>query len=165
MFNLEHAIDDWCRSVVHTGCAPNATLDELKDHLHCLVEERQAQGMDAQTAFIEAIKQMGDHQMISDEYAKNQTLLQKMLAYEYKLTRKVEKRFSKTQLAAFIILWSLFCAGLMMATSRWFPDIPVNTDLWIIVLWSIPYFVAAAAYDKGCDLQRLKNLFRQSGTK
>lgn len=161
---IEHAIDDWCQSIIATGCATDASLDELKDHLYCLVDEMTAKGMDEQAAFIAAIKQMGDHQMISEEYAKNHTLLQKMLAYEHRLTHKIEKRFSRKQLSWFLILWSLFCAGLMLATSRWLPAADTNTDLWIIVLWSSLFFLATAAYEKqDCDFQRLKNLFRHPG--
>ena len=110
MFDLEREIDQWCRTIIDCGCARETDLNELKDHLYCLVEEHRRQGHTEQDAFVEAITQMGDTRLITDEYARNRTLLQKIAAYDLKVQRSITGRFSGKQLIWFLLGFSMFCA-------------------------------------------------------
>ena len=140
MFDLEREIDQWCRTIIDCGCARETDLNELKDHLYCLVEEHRKQGHTEQDAFVEAIKQMGDTRLITDEYARNRTLLQKIAAYDRKVQRFLTGRFSGKQLIWFLLGFSMFCALLMLLLAA-YVGLAV---LWIMLILFIPIIIAVA---------------------
>jgi hypothetical protein len=140
MFDLEREIEQWCRTIIDCGCARETDLNELKDHLHCLVEEHREQGHTEQDAFVEAIKQMGDTRLITDEYARNRTLLQKIAAYDRKVQRSITRRFSAKQLIWFLLGFSMFCALLMLLLAA-YGGLAV---FWIMLIWFIPFIITVA---------------------
>ncbi len=140
MFDLEREIEQWCRTIIDCGCAREADLNELKDHLYCLVEEHRKQGHTEQDAFVEAIKQMGDTRLITDEYARNRTLLQKIAAYDRKVQRSIMNRFSVKQLIWFLLGYSMFCALLMLMLAV-YVGLAV---FWIMLIWCIPFIITVA---------------------
>ena len=147
MFDLEREIEQWCRTIIDCGCARETDLNELKDHLYCLVEEHRKQGHTEQDAFVEAIKQMGDTRLITDEYARNRTLLQKIAAYDRKVQRSITGRFgsitgrfSGKQLIWFLLGFSMFCALLMLLLAA-----HVGLAVfWIMLIWFIPFIITVA---------------------
>ncbi len=140
MFDLEREIEQWCRTIIDCGCARETDLIELKDHLYCLVEEHRKQGHKEQDAFVEAIKQMGDTRLITDEYARNRTLLQKIAAYDRKVQRSITGRFSAKQLIWFLLGFSMFCALLMLLLAA-YVELAV---FWIMLIWFIPFIITVA---------------------
>ena len=140
MFDLEREIEQWCRTIIDCGCARETDLNELKDHLHCLVEEHRKQGHAEQDAFVEAIKQMGDTRLITDEYARNRTVLQKIAAFDRKVQRSITGRFSGKQLIWFLLGFSVFCALLMLLLAT-YVGLAVY---WIMLIWFIPFIITVA---------------------
>jgi hypothetical protein len=65
MFDLNRAVDDWCR---RAGSA--AAADELRDHLWCAVDRLRAQGHDDREAFSMATAELGDIDGLAAELAK-----------------------------------------------------------------------------------------------
>ena len=41
MFQLESAIRDWCDAIRDSGCEDEASIEELRDHLCCEIEQLQ----------------------------------------------------------------------------------------------------------------------------
>ncbi len=140
MFDLEREIEHWCRTIIDCGCARETDLNELKDHLHCLVEEHRKRGHTEQDAFVEAIKQMGDTRLITDEYARNRTLLQTIAAYDRKVQRSITGRFSGKQLIWFLLGFSMFCALLMLLLAAYVG----LAGFWIMLIWFIPFIITVA---------------------
>jgi len=143
MFDLNKEIDQWCREIIQHGCARTTERNELKDHLFCLVEEHQARGLTDQAAFVASIRQMGDSDLITAEYAKNASLMHKILAYDRNLQRSLLARFSGKQLIVFSLIYSLVCAGLMISGAWWFDagDQLVN---WMLAIWLVPFLLVAS---------------------
>lgn len=145
MFDLNREIDQWCRSVLDAGCSRRQDLDELIDHLHCMVEERTAAGISEQAAFVDAIKQMGDSELITAGYAGNRNLLQKMAAYDRNLQQRISQRFSARQLTVFMIAYSLLCAAAMIFLPERLTTLDADTVFnWILVIWFIPFVTVAS---------------------
>lgn len=59
MFDLDKAIDAWCNKVVAHNIWDTEKVDELKDHLYCIVEEAVTAGETPETAFTQATNGMG----------------------------------------------------------------------------------------------------------
>lgn len=143
MFDLNDEIDRWCKAVVLENCAGRDKLEELKDHLHCLVEEHQAEGLDERAAFARALKQMGDFEHVSAAYAGNTNLLQKMAAFDRRLTRRIGRRFSDKQIAAMLLGVSMLFAASIIAANYFWPQ-QDNLTFYIIALWFIPFAVLSS---------------------
>jgi type IV secretory pathway TrbD component len=143
MFDLNKEVDAWCRDIIDCGCARTSVLNELRDHLYCLVEEQMNQGLTDRAAFVVAIKQMGDSDLISAEYARNASIMQKILAYDRKVQRSITSRFSGQQLIAFMLIYSLACAVVIVAGASWFN---AGRELinWMLAIWLIPVLLVAS---------------------
>lgn len=144
MFDLNREIDGWCREIIEQNCAGREHLEELKDHLHCLVEAQRARGVSEQASFRAALEQMGDSALIADAYRSNTTLLQKMAAFDRRISLRLEKRYSAQQLSRALLGWSVLCAVLMIAAAALAPDTGLALSGWLIALWLIPFSAIAA---------------------
>lgn len=163
MFDLNQEIDRWCRDIIRHGCARTSELNELKDHLHCLVEAHQAEGLTGQAAFVEAIRQMGDSDLITAEYAKNAPLLQRIVAYDQALQRSLLARFTGRQLMMFTLVYSLVCAAAMIVGAWWFDagDQLVN---WMLAIWLVPFLLVASNPDlRRAECAFFKRLINRTG--
>ena len=145
MFKLDKEIDLWCKDIIYYNCAGKESLDELKDHLWCLVEAEQGKGADDRTAFSRAIKQMGDSDLISSEYAKNTSMIRKIVAFDRKLPRLIDRHFSAKQIVVFNLLFSIFIAAMILLGSTLFPEHREAITTWMIALWFIPAVATAAS--------------------
>lgn len=113
MFELDKAIDGWCRSVVKHRCTGAARLDELKDHLHSAVEYYQQQGLAAEQAFHKATQQLGDANELWREYAKNRDWKALFCAEEMpeaEMDPAVHKKLAK-QMVVHSIAWAAAFIG------------------------------------------------------
>ena len=144
MFDLDLEIDRWCRDIIERNCAGHEHLEELKDHLHCLVDDQRARGMSEQAAFRAALDQMGDSALIASAYRSNTTLLRKMAAFDRGISRRLARRYSPRQLTWALVGWSVFCAVLIVAAAAIAPDAGMTFSGWLIALWLIPFSAIAA---------------------
>lgn len=112
MFNLDLAVHQWCAQVLSSYSIKNRKIDELKDHLYCLIEKHLANGLNEQDAFAEAIKEIGAQQDLKASFDKDLTWLNKLCTFEYgsiannahqgKNHMKIQKKTQFTQ----AILWA-----------------------------------------------------------
>ena len=87
MFELDQAVDAWCRSIHTSAYNRNERLEELKDHLYCVVERFRTEGLSEQQAFSKATEHMGDVGMLAIEHAKNKSLRFKFCQTEENLEK------------------------------------------------------------------------------
>lgn len=59
MFELNKAVDNWCNKVVAHNIWDANRIDELKDHVYCIIEEDMKAGASEQQAFEKATSAMG----------------------------------------------------------------------------------------------------------
>lgn len=59
MFDLNKAVDEWCQRVVRHGIWEAERVDELKDHLYCLIEAELGAGKTEAQAFERATQALG----------------------------------------------------------------------------------------------------------
>lgn len=72
MFDLNRAVHRYCRKLTRSWFVRSSKLVELEDHLHCEIEQRIAQGATPEEAFAQAVSQLGEAQLIENEFRKNQ---------------------------------------------------------------------------------------------
>ena len=87
---------------------------------------------------------MGDSDLISKAYAKNGTLMQKIVVFDRKLPRKLGKRFSPKQLTWLMLGYSLFCVVLVIAISKLMPDVGQTATNIVFAIWIVPISLMAA---------------------
>jgi len=114
-FNLDKAVQQWCELVLSNDSIKNKNIDELKDHLYCVIEEFIREGENQQQAFKQSIKKMGEIDMLSGEYEKNRTFLNKLCAFEYGTLGDKAKQPSNIKFL--VIQQSILWAAAMIATS------------------------------------------------
>lgn len=70
MFNLDNAITEWRRRMVMAGIKSPTLLDELESHLRDDVEQRMEAGLSAEQAFEEAVRRIGQAEILGSEFGK-----------------------------------------------------------------------------------------------
>ena len=144
MFDLNNEINNWCRDVVDCGCGVGSNVDELKDHLYCLVEEKVTLGRSEQEAFTLAIQQMGERKLIAAEYFNNQTPLQKIAGYDRKIQKSISRRFSVRQLIWFTLAYSIAIAIFTLVAAAIYGG---NSELisLLMLVWFVPLIFVASS--------------------
>jgi hypothetical protein len=112
-FDLDKAVQQWCELVLSNDSIKSKNIDELKDHLYCQVEHFIKTGKDEKESFKLAIEKMGEVDMLSGEYEKNRTFLQKLCAFEYGTVADHAKETITIKSAIFqqSILWAAAIIG------------------------------------------------------
>ncbi|MFY0669559.1 MAG: hypothetical protein JXQ95_16130 [Alteromonas stellipolaris] len=59
MFDLDNAVENWCNKVVSHNIWDADKIDELKDHLYCIIEQDVNSGTDEKLAFEKATSDLG----------------------------------------------------------------------------------------------------------
>ncbi|MGK0503190.1 MAG: hypothetical protein ACJARF_001961, partial [Alteromonadaceae bacterium] len=59
MFDLDNAVENWCNKVVSHNIWDADKIDELKDHLYCIIEQDVNSGTNEQLAFEKATSELG----------------------------------------------------------------------------------------------------------
>ena len=119
-FDLNKAVQQWCELVLCNDSIKSKNIEELKDHLYCQIEQLQEQGKNDKDAFKLAIEKMGEADMLSNEYEKNRTFLQKLCAFEYGTVADLAKpTVSKKSV---IIQQSILWAAAIIGTSLLIED-------------------------------------------
>ena len=70
MFQLESAIRDWCDAIRDSGCEDEASIEELRDHLCCEIEQLQERGLSEEKAFRSAVAKLGPVEDLAAELHK-----------------------------------------------------------------------------------------------
>lgn len=148
MFDLDAAIEAWCRQVHPDGPEAELRAAELADHLHCEVDRLREEGLDAEPAFLRATSALGDPDALRSEARRaGRTVRSVAWALCTLNSRRLGVLLSAPERAALLLTLSLVFAGAMMATSALLGDADSSqtaTHLWIAVWW-IPFSVIAAA--------------------
>lgn len=178
MFNLDQAIEQWCESLDKRLTTDNNRIDELKDHLYCIVEHYQAQGLNEEQAFNKAQESFGDQAALSQEYAKNKSWKEALCAIlnqriDNEEVGEVTMENMRKKLTKAMISNSIIWAAAMIGSAIIVDDKSTQQSLsmMLIVLWFCSYTVIqrlqAAAGDKtsACDEWRmLKSKLRSIGS-
>ncbi|MEW6992357.1 hypothetical protein AADZ91_16940 [Colwelliaceae bacterium 6441] len=156
-FNLDKAVQQWCELVLSNDSIKSKNIDELKDHLYCQIEYFQGEGEDEQQAFKSAIMKMGEVKMLSGEYEKNRSFLQKLCAFEYGTVADHTKKTLPIKVA--IIQQSIMWAAAMIASSLVIDDKQQAMTLIFIVLLplSIANIIALKTGAAGKEFRYIKN--------
>jgi len=163
-FDLDKAVQQWCELVLSNDSIKSKNIDELKDHLYCEIESFQHQGVEESEAFKLAIKKMGEIDMLSGEYEKNRTFLQKLCAFEY---GTVADHANKTiNIKSAIIQQSVLWAAAIIATSLILDDkqqamsVVFTVLLPLSVVNIISLRTRSAAKEYQCIKRKLKAWFK-----
>jgi len=70
MFDLEQSIADWRKQMLAAGIKTPVPLEELEIHLHDEIERQMKSGLNEQEAFNSAVQNIGQAQMIQNEFEK-----------------------------------------------------------------------------------------------
>ena len=73
MFDLEEAIKKWRRSLRKNEALEDGYREELESHLRDKIDHLKGQGFSDEKAFAEAVKKIGDRDLIGEEYFKADT--------------------------------------------------------------------------------------------
>jgi hypothetical protein len=119
MFNLEQAVDQWCAEICgvqSNSDSEQSNLDELKDHLYCMVEHFQGQGMDDEEAFNAARDALGETQSLKTEFARthswNTVLCAKLEDHQSQVMSAEAMQNSLTKaIVANAIIWAAAIIG------------------------------------------------------
>lgn len=131
-FDLEKAVQQWCELVLSNDSIKSRNIDELKDHLFCEIENFLQEGATESEAFKAAIGKMGEVDMLSGEYEKNRTFLQKLCAFEYGTV--ADHNNDTVKVKSMIVQQSILWATAMIATSLILDDKQQASSLVFIVL-------------------------------
>ena len=137
-FDLDKAVQQWCEVVLSNDSIKSKNIDELKDHLYCQIEHFQQKGKDDKQAFKLAIEKMGEVEMISGEYEKNRSFLQKLCAFEYGTVADHAKE--TMSIKSTIVQQSILWAAAIIGTSLIIEDKQQAMSVVFIVL--LPLSVA-----------------------
>lgn len=119
MFKLEQAVDQWCAEICgiqSNSDSEQSNLDELKDHLYCMVEHFQGQGMDDEEAFNAARDALGETQSLKAEFARthswNTVLCAKLENHQNQVMSAEAMQNSLTKaIVANAIIWAAAIIG------------------------------------------------------
>ena len=152
MFELDQAVDAWCRSIHTSAYNRNERLEELKDHLYCVVERFRTEGLSEQQAFSKATEHMGDVGMLAIEQAKNKSLRFKFCQTEENLEKWRDSTSPKSA-AAMNIFISVACAiGILFST--WilehssYAEYAQTVMYLLIAVWFVPFSYLSAIANK-----------------
>jgi len=164
MFSLEKAVQQWCELVLSNDSIKSRNIDELKDHLYCEVENFQQQGIEDSEAFKLAIKKMGEIDLLSGEFEKNRTFLQKLCAFEYGTVADHENKTLGVR--SMMIQQSILWAAAIIATTLILDDkqqamsVVFTVLLPLSVVNIISLRTRSAAKEYQCIKRKLKAWFK-----
>ncbi|CCQ09213.1 hypothetical protein PALB_500 [Pseudoalteromonas luteoviolacea B = ATCC 29581] len=140
MFDLEKAVDTWCNHVITKKLWDGDKIDELKDHLYCVIEQEVAYGSSEQQAFDKATTDMGYQDSLVNDPASKAKVLQSIC----RLLNKIEPHPSQD--APVLIAHSLIWAAMMIAMALVVDDKQTNQSILFILL--LGWFASFAALNR-----------------
>jgi hypothetical protein len=128
MFNLENAVDNWCKSVGVSQNSNAELFEELKDHLYCEIETLEHEGLSSEQAFNLASKKMGEPRKLIEEYNQNRSLFTVLCRsnepnlneYTQQRNRVMNYRKSVKRILSQSILWAatILVSALLLGDSE-----------------------------------------------
>lgn len=119
MFNLDLAVHQWCAQVLRSYSIKNRKIDELKDHLYCLIEKQVEAGLNEEEAFKQSITDIGEQDSLKKQFDQDLKWINKLCTFEYgsvadyaERGENIMKLLKTTQITQ-AILW----AAALLATS------------------------------------------------
>lgn len=160
-FDLDAAVQQWCELVLSNDSIKNKNIDELKDHLYCVIESLTNQGETNHQAFKQAIAKMGEVELLSDEYGKNRTFLNKLCAFEYGTV--ADKANQPSNVKLLIIQQSILWATAMIATSILLADKQQAMSVVFTVLLplSVVNIISLKTNSAGKEFRCIKNKLKR----
>ncbi|MEM1261999.1 MAG: hypothetical protein AAGH76_06365 [Pseudomonadota bacterium] len=154
MFELDRAVRDYAHEIAG-HCAASVNVAELKDHLYCLIERYQETGLDEQSAFAAAVSSLGERGDLRAAYEADLSWPQRLLRWDQRWQRRLIGRFSTRQLTTIVVLYSLLCAGLILARPTWLT--------WVFLVWALPTVTLCSdARIQRAEYDFLRRLFRRN---
>lgn len=170
MFDLDKAVQQWTELVFSADSVKNRNIDELKDHLYCEIEKHVNDGKNQSDAFKYAISNIGESDILTTEYKKNRTFINKLCAFEYGTIGQhgqsgeklmINRKQLQIQNA---ILW----AAAILASALLLRGIPQGSEVIFFVL--VPLSVLSVLSLNGkissesiaCEFKKLRSMFSKS---
>lgn len=162
MFNLNKAVDDWCKKVVTHNIWDADKIDELKDHVFCIIEEDIKSGASEKETFEKATRSMGypEIQLQQQDSSERARLVQGIC----RVMTKIEGHPAAD--SPLIIAHAIVWACVMLATSIVVKDSEANNNMLLILIMGwFASFVAldgtkrSAKQEWACLKQKIKRKF------
>jgi len=160
MFNLSKAVDDWCNNVVAYDIWDADKIDELKDHLYCIIEAEVKAGCSEQQAFENATQSMGYARNESSEVQERARIVQGVC----RVLKKIEGRSSGE--SPLIIGHAVIWASVMLATAMVINNKETGQSVmmililgWFASLMTLDGTRRSAKREWACIKRRLNRLF------
>jgi hypothetical protein len=96
VFRLDQEVLAWCRDVHTHGPDRQARIDELADHLHCLIQSWIDQGFTEKDAFRQATAQLGESKDLVREHVRSWGFRAKARVIFWALMTRNVRTLSKT---------------------------------------------------------------------
>lgn len=167
MFQLDQAMNEWCDTVLVDRCGKQSNVDEIKDHLYCVIEQLIEEGLSEEQAFNAATRQLGEADDLMAEYEKNKALLDKLCAIESKVESKLRiKNMDPKKAGMYQIITSLVFAAAILLTSYLLRGTEHGPTVMfiLIALWWIPFSIIVASskgHSAKSEIECLRNYFRK----
>lgn len=144
MFDLEHEVQAWCRSVYPGLWNRDARISELADHLYCEIERLHTEGLSEEEAFISATEQMGNIALLIEEHAKNRGVVASIYSSGIDSIENWRSSMSPKKASTLIIVISLIFAAAIILSSYLLADTQYErlsqTVMYLLIaIWFIPY--------------------------
>jgi hypothetical protein len=139
MFDLDKAINDWCSKVVAHNIWEAEKVDELKDHLYCIIEEQIAARESPEQAFFNATNGMGYTEATQFENSGRARIVSGIC----KVLSKIEGHPSSD--SPMVIAHALIWACVMLAMAIVIDDKDTNSS--VLMILTLGWFASYMALD------------------
>lgn len=146
MFEINKAVDDWCNKVVAHNIWDANKIDELKDHVYCIIEEDMKSGTSEQEAFEKATSAMGYSETKSPEKPSPQpdtTGRVRLVQGICRVLTKIEG--SPGADSPLVIAHAIIWASVMLAMAIVVKDKDVNDS--VLLILTLGWFASFMALD------------------
>lgn len=113
MFDLDREVASWSAALQGERCHDAARVAELTDHLYCEIDRAREEGLSDEEAFRTAVARIGSVAELTEEHAKNRSMVCAVAA-------KIEPPVSNPEHRGPLIAHALIWASLIIASSLLF---------------------------------------------
>jgi hypothetical protein len=140
MFDLEREVTAWSRAAAAGPCRNAATVDELRDHLHCEIERARAGGLSDEAAFRAAVERLGSGEALAAELRKNRTVL----GAACELAASGEPRGTTGAQRRLLMVHGALWAAMLIVAALVLPKGPGRETFgWLVIVLFIPMWFAS----------------------
>ena len=137
MFDLDNAVENWCNKVVSHNIWDADKIDELKDHLYCIIEQDVNSGTDEKLAFEKATSDLGYPEAEMKAYSGRAKIVQRIC----RVLNKIEGNPSSD--SPLVIGHAIIWASVMLAMALVVEDKDTNGAVLMILMlgWFASFMV------------------------